>query len=619
MNKFREHKALAKKIGRALGRGEVGDASRLEKTQKPKITLDHIIKERYPTFVDALRDLDDALSMLFLFANLPSTTAVPPKTIALCQRLCLEFEHYLIISHSLQKSFLSIKGIYYQATIQGQDILWLVPYKFVQRITGDIDFRIMGTFVEFYTTLLGFVNFRLYTSVGLVYPPRFNASSDERGGELGAFTLEGKGMGPLQQTLEDTPMTNGGNASENKSAAAQAEADKVAALPAPEMENEESTALAKGNEDQVTEAIDTFEVTAQDADVLPEPQASSIETSTLFAPFTFYLSRETPRQPLEFLLKAFGCKRVGWNSVLGDGAFTTNESDPAITHQIVDRPPLPRESLPALPETTASEVAENGTEPKPTALWPRATVPGRIYIQPQWVWDCVNQGKLLRPDMYAPGATLPPHLSPWVKPKKGQYDPSMPLAEQEREGEAEEHEDEDLEDAESDDNDEAEMASLKRNGTKSTNDILLDREVEAGEGMDVADTDSGSDEEEEEAPGEEWDGISSDAASDIDESEAARLQHQRELEAEAAGVPVEALNGHRAPKSKSAEARKKAAKKRREEEEEKERLKMMLPQRKRKLLDRIEYSTEKKNKEAELLRKKRRKIEKTKAGGKVVG
>lgn len=139
--------------------------------------------------------------------------------------------------------------------------------------------------------------------------------------------------------------------------------------------------------------------------------------------------------------------------------------------------------------------------------------------------------------------------------------------------------------------------------------------------MDMADTDSGSDEEEEEeeAPGEEWDGISSDAASDVDELEASRLQHQRELEAEAAGVPVEALNGHRAPKSKSAEARKKAAKKRREEEEEKERLKMMLPQRKRKLLDRIEYSTEKKNKEAELLRKKRRKFEKAKAGDKAVG
>ena len=174
LQKYRDHKALAKKIGRHLGRNEAGEASRLEKTQKPRVRLDHIIKERYPTFVDALRDLDDALSMIFLFANLPSQAHVEPKKIALCQRLALEFEHYLIVSHTLRKSFLSIKGIYYQATIQGQDILWLVPYKFVQRVSGDVDFRIMDTFLEFYTTLLGFVNYRLYSSVGLIYPPKFN-------------------------------------------------------------------------------------------------------------------------------------------------------------------------------------------------------------------------------------------------------------------------------------------------------------------------------------------------------------------------------------------------------------------------------------------------------------
>ncbi|KAL9010313.1 MAG: hypothetical protein Q9180_009307, partial [Flavoplaca navasiana] len=83
LNKFRDHKALAKKIARSLGRGEVGDAARLEKTARPRISLDHVITERYPTYVDALRDLDDALSLLFLFANLPSTPTVPPKTIAL--------------------------------------------------------------------------------------------------------------------------------------------------------------------------------------------------------------------------------------------------------------------------------------------------------------------------------------------------------------------------------------------------------------------------------------------------------------------------------------------------------------------------------------------------------
>ena len=47
--KFRDHKALGKKISRHLGRGEVGDAARLEKKGATKISLDHIIKERYPT------------------------------------------------------------------------------------------------------------------------------------------------------------------------------------------------------------------------------------------------------------------------------------------------------------------------------------------------------------------------------------------------------------------------------------------------------------------------------------------------------------------------------------------------------------------------------------------
>ena len=31
---------------------------------------------RYPTFVDAVRDLDDALSMVGLFANMPQTDKI---------------------------------------------------------------------------------------------------------------------------------------------------------------------------------------------------------------------------------------------------------------------------------------------------------------------------------------------------------------------------------------------------------------------------------------------------------------------------------------------------------------------------------------------------------------
>jgi hypothetical protein len=40
----------------------------------------------------------------------------------------------------------------------------------------DVDYRVMATFTEFYTTLLGFVNFRLYQSLNLHYPPKVGAS-----------------------------------------------------------------------------------------------------------------------------------------------------------------------------------------------------------------------------------------------------------------------------------------------------------------------------------------------------------------------------------------------------------------------------------------------------------
>ncbi|MCJ1243805.1 mRNA-binding ribosome synthesis protein nop7, partial [Trapelia coarctata] len=634
LNQFRDHKALSKKIARSLGRGEVGDAARLDKNGATKISLDHVIKERYPTFVDALRDLDDALSLLFLFANLPSTSTVPPKTIALCQRLCLEFEHHLITSHSLRKSFLSIKGIYYQATIQGQDVLWLVPYKFVQRVTQEVDFRVMGTFVEFYTTLLGFVNFRLYTSIGLVYPPKFDPKCDEQGGELGAFTLEGKGVGGTLQIEAPEALTNG-HTNGNVNGATQTNTDlqkRVDALGDLEggPHNEEN-AQPEAPAGEPDDAIDTFETTGEGADILPQPQISGTEVANLFAPFTFFLSRETPRPPLEFILRAFGCKRVGWDAVLGDGAYTNNENDPTITHQIVDRPPLPPSALPELPSTDDADTSASD----PQTPRPGGRVPGRTYIQPQWVWDCVNQGTLLRPDIYAPGATLPPHLSPWVKPTKGAYDPTAPLALQEREGEAEEAEEEEAElealaEAEGPDSDVEDeipgVEALEGLGTHPTTQPLLDEDDSSSEhGMHVANSDDAS--ESSAHSSDDFGGFDDDFANDSpDEEEKERSLHQAELEAEAAGLTfseahanitsdtshpaTKQLRGILKPARKGDEVRRKAAKKRAEQEEELQRRMGMMGRKKRKVMERMMFGVKKGEVEAERLRGKRRRIEK---------
>ena len=567
--------------------------------------LDHIIKERYPTFVDALRDLDDALSMLFLFSNLPSTADVPAKIIAKCQRLTMEFEHYLIRTHSLRKSFLSIKGIYYQATIQGQDILWLVPYKFVQRTGADVDLKIMSTFVDFYTTLLGFVNFRLYTSIGLVYPPKLDVESEEQGAELSAFQLEGQN-GEVQGQIE-------GAVSEESREKAQAEADRI--LAAPSYDEEASGKADEDAEDntQPTGALDQFAPIDESADALLQPSATADSTTAgqLFEPFTFYLSRETPRHPLEFILRAFGCKRIGWDSLTDEPGSYCNEDDKRITHQIVDRPDLP---LPSPPLTDGEHDDEDGATVRKT----NQRVPGRTYVQPQWVWDSINFGQLQRPDLYAPGAQLPPHLSPWVKPKKGEYDPTISLAEQETAAEAEALEDAEVSDEVDEGSEGEEVDGVRGDDEAREVEEELEEDEEDG-GMDVEL--AGSEDDEEDDAGadaeDEWGGFSGDeddTALDFAAQDA--RAHQAELEAEARGQTISSSTTSDAKAAKYKQRKDARSKAEKEAQEDLERRKMMMPRRKRKMFEKMTYSNARKDEEAERLRGKRRKIEAKGKGGK---
>lgn len=47
----------------------------------------------------------------------------------------------------------------------------------------------------------------------------------------------------------------------------------------------------------------------------------------------------------------------------------------------------------------------------------------RYYIQPQWIFDCINFRKVLPVEDYFVGATLPPHISPFVTERPGDYIP----------------------------------------------------------------------------------------------------------------------------------------------------------------------------------------------------
>jgi pescadillo protein len=103
INKFREFKTYVKRLKRAKGRRDVKALGRL-RSNKPSYNLDHIVKERYPTFTDAIHDLDDCLSLIFLFAVLPKSKRVYVERVHFCQRLaCIgsSFSTFIILLEDL--------------------------------------------------------------------------------------------------------------------------------------------------------------------------------------------------------------------------------------------------------------------------------------------------------------------------------------------------------------------------------------------------------------------------------------------------------------------------------------------------------------------------------------
>uniref|UniRef100_A0A0P4WF39 Pescadillo homolog n=1 Tax=Scylla olivacea TaxID=85551 RepID=A0A0P4WF39_SCYOL len=339
--KFREHRAFSLKIKHAKAKKDRPKVQRMMQN-KPMYRLDHIVRERYPTFTHALRDLDDPLTLCFLFSKLPQVQRTTLNMVNMCRRLTLEFMLYVIEAQALRKVFITIKGYYYQVEVMGQTITWITPHPFTPQTTTGVDFRIMRVFVEFYITLLGFTNFRLYHHLNLHYPPRLPHADIKEGSE------------------DDIEM---------------GDPERLASLNFPLKRNHV--------EDNESETIDTHlleedETRLQEA---REEEKKKKQQQNLFKGLKFFLNRETNIESLTFVIRA--CKgEVSWEESTAEGN-TFPVTDETITHEIVDR-----------------------DNPKQPYL-------SRYYIQPQWVYDCINARLLLPVQDYFPGATLPPHLSPF--------------------------------------------------------------------------------------------------------------------------------------------------------------------------------------------------------------
>ena len=108
----------------------------------------------------------------------------------------------------------------------------------------------------------------------------------------------------------------------------------------------------------------------------------------LFTGMVVWLAREVPREVLMLLVRSFGGV-AAWD---GPGSPYA-ESDERITHAAVDRPQQAHRRA------------------------------GRVYVQPQWIFDCANFRVIASAEDYAPGRAPPPHLSPFETYGDGDYVP----------------------------------------------------------------------------------------------------------------------------------------------------------------------------------------------------
>ncbi|CAN0141374.1 unnamed protein product [Ectocarpus sp. 12 AP-2014] len=432
LQSFRDFKAFMRKLRRTIGRKNIKDAQRKELNERPTYKLDHLVKERYPRFLDAVRDLDDALSLVHLFASLPQMRRQSSAHTQTCKRLVKEWSFYVSKAKCLSKVFVSIKGIYFQAEVMGQPVTWVTPHMFTTRYPRDVDFTIMMTFLEFYETLLKFAMFKLFHTLDLRYPPTLDAELD--GVDAGLSTLktqslegagggdEGGGEGPADGEEEEEeehrvlPSTKeerreakkrlkeeekklksleaklGQISRADKEAAAAAASSGSATIERGGLgeEDEEDAEMGDALTGPLEEAF--MSRTEEGEEILADDGAGGEEErrKRLFKGLKFFFGREVPKSWLELVVTSCG-GMVGWE---GEGS-PFSSADPDITHQIVDRPVL--------------------TEPRRKR---------REYLQPQWVLDSLNARVLLPVARYAPGAALPPHLSPFVNDSSEGYVPA---------------------------------------------------------------------------------------------------------------------------------------------------------------------------------------------------
>lgn len=271
-------KIFRRKLTKAIAKKDRLRIRRL-KANKPELNVDHIIRQRYPRFEQALNELSDPLSLLSLISSFPGHRLykIPPQTTRAYKLLMDMFKALVVKKRLLSKVFLATKGVYYEAMLSKDiPVVWIEPYESTAVLPVDVDYKMLMTFSHFHSSLLKFTMARLYKLSRVQFPPTLAEESQLT--TYGGFSLA-------------------------------------------DMEAQE------GDQKMVDAEFEQNEMIRQMKDW------NHGKNTNLFQDLVFFISREVRKPIFEFLAKSFGARVVHSEDNFNSAEYRNGD----VTHVISDR------------------------------------------------------------------------------------------------------------------------------------------------------------------------------------------------------------------------------------------------------------------------------------------
>ena len=270
---------------------------------------------------------------------------------------------------ALRKVFISVKGIYYEAEIRGEPVVWLVSHNMQQTLPEDVDYRVMLTFLEFYISMTTFVNHQLYHEDNLRVPASLgrgfrgcrdwcgsNRARTEEKDRKRRFSRAGEGKRRKSESRRRRKRRRRETEKEKENVSGETERiaqfedgedeDDIAEREAAERERERENEQLR-MEENIEMMTTGDEADAQMATTITDEERNANlsdrqllildrkRRANLFNGLTFLIKRECPREAMVFIVKSFGGE-VCWE---GEGSpIDVDEEKDKITHVIMDRP-----------------------------------------------------------------------------------------------------------------------------------------------------------------------------------------------------------------------------------------------------------------------------------------